>query len=92
MGHTPGKWVVKHQVNVFGGDRSVAACGGYATNTDQGEHVLENEANARLIATAPLLLEACRAFIDADMYWTDEANAVLELMESAVAKAEGRNP
>lgn len=32
--------------------RTVASCAGYSTNTDNGEHVCENEANAEFIAFA----------------------------------------
>ena len=61
--HTPGPWTIKYGTNV-GAPRSgcdwalVAAAGGFSTNTDDGEHIEESAANARLIAAAPKLLEA----------------------------------
>lgn len=62
MKHTPGPWHIKYRVNIFGAhERLVASSGGYVTNADDGEHILENEANARLIAEAPALLKACGA-------------------------------
>lgn len=33
---------------------------GYSTNTDNGEHIEENQANARLIAAAPEMYELLR--------------------------------
>ncbi len=46
-------------VSVFNGnERLVANCMGYSTNTDNGEHIKESLANAKLIAAAPELLKA----------------------------------
>src|SRR4029078_8318433 len=45
----------------------------------------EMEANARLIASAPELLEACKAYVNSEK----DSIALLELMEKAIAKAEG---
>ena len=52
---TPGAWAVnpKAATNVEAGRRGVAACGGYFDNTSDGAYVVENEANAHLIAAAP---------------------------------------
>ena len=62
--HTPGPWTIRYRTNVFGIRRdvghvgSVAVCGGHDSNqVDCGP---ESEANARLIAAAPDLLEALR--------------------------------
>ncbi len=57
MNYTPAPWEVKHQWNVMSGSRLVAGCGGHSSNIDP--HVDEtNKANARLVAAAPLLLDA----------------------------------
>lgn len=45
-------------------ERLVANCMGYSTNTDKGEHVAENLANAKLIAAAPDLLKVCCLVLD----------------------------
>ena len=70
-GFTPGPWTVEHDTNVMGvrlsvGLRaSVAACGGFCTNTDGGLYVDESAANARLIADAPRLYAENRRLRDA---------------------------
>ena len=97
MTHTPGPWQIKHRVNIIGSTgRSVASAGGYTTNTDNGEHILENEANARLIAAAPDLLEACKEAED----WLEEhggdqncdpgLRGLLRQVRSAIDKATGK--
>jgi len=52
-----------------------------------------NEANARLIAAAPELLEACKAFADyisGPTSWTqDQEDALVTSVHSAIAKATG---
>ena len=60
--HTPGPWsdksiAIAHVYHVHS-KRTIANCGGYTDNTDDGKHIIENEANAQLIAAAPDLLEA----------------------------------
>ena len=50
---TPGPWKVKHLFNVMKGNRSIAACGGYTSNSPSDPFDQENQANARLIAKAP---------------------------------------
>ena len=58
MNHTPGPWHVEWNVNVFGANgRLIANTGGHRNNADGGAHILENEANAHLIAAAPLMYE-----------------------------------
>jgi hypothetical protein len=54
-----------------------------------GERSEEGEANARLIAAAPELLEACKAI--ADHYDEDEIlSGDLNKLRAAIAKAEGK--
>lgn len=60
MKHTPGPWVIKHEFNVYAGNRSVAACGGYSQNFDHEKVHAENVANAHLVSAAPDLLEVCQ--------------------------------
>jgi len=59
--HTPGPWKQMKRANatVSNADESriVAACGGYSSNMDDGKHLYENLANAKLIAAAPEMLE-----------------------------------
>lgn len=57
--HTPGPWRINKRsalmVETETG-RGIASTGVYSTNTDNGQHLLDNEANARLIAAAPEML------------------------------------
>lgn len=64
MSHTPGPWEIQDlapPINIYGPEREdgtrpwVAECGG-----DEPYNSQTDEANARLIAAAPDLLEACR--------------------------------
>ena len=78
--HTPAPWIVKNKDEVFGARKSynigtfcVASCQGYKE---------EREANARLIAAAPELLEVVRAYVNHEPV---EMCAFAE----ALAKAEG---
>lgn len=85
--HTPGPWQVRHGFNVFGQRRdagieaTVATCGGFASN--QFDATIENEANARLIAAAPALLEACVSALP------HIPEHVRDMLIDAIAAAEG---
>ena len=94
--HTPGPWEISRD----------AVPEGYTQNTvyaeRDGERVataFRNEANARLIAAAPDLLEACKAALDAwhakDSNFERELNKGtpewLSSVRTAIAKAEVRS-
>jgi hypothetical protein len=100
--HTPGPWNVSDHVNnneivVRSNDGDIVAnlkCD-RVHNSMNGK--TEVEANARLIARAPELLEALRK-AEASMYSLHESNALddedyaaLKAVTQAIAKAEGRN-
>jgi hypothetical protein len=92
--HTPAPWVVKHGHNVMGGGRVVANTGGYSSNINAEEVLLENNANTALIAAAPELLEALKLMVSANggvaVLPTLEAkqqNAALEKAVAAITKA-----
>ena len=103
---TPGPWTLRFGLNVMGRDvrypkqeRLVANAGGHTNNVWNAEVTAENEANARLIAAAPDLLEALSELVAAGDYWLkadDEVKAMLRFGEAdkaaraAIAKAEGR--
>lgn len=94
MKHTSGPWHIEHEYNIFSEhQRLVASAGGYTTNADNGEHVIENMANARLIAAAPELLEACRAaverFEDIDADYDIWSYGTVNELKAAIAKVEG---
>jgi hypothetical protein len=87
--HTPGPWEVE------GDDESL-----WVTPLDRSTPVIcdmveregETEANAHLIAAAPDLLAACKAFIAADPAegYSGAEYSALKLMHAAIAKAEGK--
>ncbi len=88
--HTPGPWESQ-------------ATAGYETHGQRAVYAEENgkdiaivydgEANARLIAAAPELLEACKALVGSDhdgKSFTSRAALATRLARAAIAKAEGR--
>jgi hypothetical protein len=76
--HTPGPWHVGQYNGVYDErDRSVLSL----------EPKEEAEANARLIAAAPELLEACRAAIAIPGKPVAE---ILPMIEAAIAKADAK--
>ena len=93
--HTPGPWTIhpQHPAWIIGSDGLPVAHNVYEFNRG-------NEgANARLIAAAPELLDACRAalaFIDANFHYADgKASPCYDMpariaLVAAIAKAEGR--
>lgn len=61
MEHTAGPWKIKWKDNVVSeSERLICNCAGHQCNIYSYEIDEENEANARLIAAAPELLEACK--------------------------------
>lgn len=86
---TPGPWTAEKNggkgawIKGANGEWSAMACGTDDENAD---------ANARLIAAAPDLLEALKVMIDitvGDIYSLDPA---ITAARKAIAKAEGRHP
>ncbi len=64
MKYTAGKWIVAHEYNVVvkGTNRGIASCGGYTSNQQDGQSIVdENKANARLVAQAPEMVEILKA-------------------------------
>ncbi|HCA7769795.1 TPA: hypothetical protein MX426_004521 [Pseudomonas aeruginosa] len=102
--HTPGPWVSRNNM-VFGGKKCICSNVNAASPTPQNiaEDVAMSIANARLMAAAPELLEACQAF--SRLYarlWdvvepsgsgflspesVKEYDAIHELMNAAISKA-----
>lgn len=100
QGHTPGPWMVGTRLD---GDNTIKV--GVPINEDKTLHTVAYIAprpsyekgnpqlsNARLIAAAPELLEACRAMLSP---FEDEEESILladalDLLKAAIAKAEGK--
>ena len=96
--HTPGPWFTHREgfssvyieARIGGGMlQEVASCGPTNEGSDQ------QEANARLIAAAPEMLEALKAMIDAERVYesggrSSEELDALEKAHAAITKATGR--
>lgn len=79
--HTPGPWKFDDMMYVFGPkNEMVCQIRGYGAGLPQ-------EANARLIVSAPELLEACKAALVA-LRECNEPEA--KIVAEAISKAEGR--
>lgn len=88
--HTPGPWELRHEFGMqgliypVGGDYPVASVTGYFHNAKQ------TEPNARLIAAAPMLLDALEAAADL-MEQEDFATlTLLPKLRAAIAAARGQ--
>ena len=74
--HTPGPWGVIAQSEMPESLRLL--------------HVDGSEANARLIAAAPELLEACRNAKEVFDQWDGKPGKIEQRLDAAIAKAEGK--
>ena len=94
--HTPGPWIASATNSKFG-SWGVFTKGAMYGVLDASAPGINSEANARLIASAPELLEALKAVSNAANVCAakDEANAnywfaIQRQVNQAIAKAEGR--
>jgi hypothetical protein len=105
MSHTPGPWETQYRGNgesevlANGADRDDVACicyvaGGLGMSI---EEIIESEANAKLIAAAPELLDALKQAVRAlneiarfTVGYSD-SYAIAMQCDHAIAKAEGRD-
>lgn len=101
--HTPGPWRVAKtgtpSKRIFAGDELIATIRHFFRGADAiGPLPSQATANARLIAAAPDLLEACkqtlaemRAYVgESEFDKSDPSQFVFDLLKSAIAKAEGK--
>jgi hypothetical protein len=101
--HTPGPWtavedelvpergcIYVEAKDTFGSSDMETIAEAYKLNSFDTE---QQEANARLIAAAPTMLEALRAVVGAlgPLKPTQETLKSYQLAEAAIAKAEGRS-
>lgn len=107
MSHTPGPWETQYRGNgesevlANGADRDDVACicyvaGGLGMSIEDGRDY-ESEANAKLIAAAPELLDALKQAVRAlnemarfTVGYSDSYTIAMQC-DHAIAKAEGRN-
>lgn len=89
---TPGPWTIFHETHVMGGDRLVAACGGYVNSAYPAHDT--NAANARLIAAAPDMREVLLdilGWVSRNDGWEVMPKLLREKARAAIAKAEGKS-
>jgi len=94
MKRTPGPWTISESkrhpiIYILGDGRQIASTYG------EGDYYYTQKPNARLIAAAPDLLAACKAVFA----WHEDfesapplSEIMYELVEPAIAKAEGGQP
>ena len=89
--HTPGPWTADNSIaRVYSGARFVADA--MSGQPKLGAQLDEDRANARLIASAPDLLEACETILSA-LRWEEDRSGTTyngyESLQAAIAKAKG---
>lgn len=89
---TPGEWFTRG-VLVIAGDLTITQ--GWKIGRPTLSVQAEREANAQLIAAAPELYAACKAFVElfrnSDMRPEDECHEIFALARAALSKAEATN-
>ena len=85
--HTPGPWEYAKTSSLDDRyDIFVSQTGWTVARTVNNAHIEARNANARLIAAAPELLEACKSALRLD--YMQEHNALADQLSAAIAKAE----
>lgn len=85
--HTPGPWEIRYDILLaeIPGDNQLARIRWFR------HHIHRAEANARLIAAAPDLLDACKmARTLGTLAQTSTVANIKAMLDTAIAKAEGR--
>jgi len=89
MKHTLGPWTTKDRI-VYKDNKRICECG-VIFEGNWKPRFEEQEANARLIAAAPDLLEACKKVFKYTCGRNDGTSKRLRIcVEQAIAKAEGK--
>lgn len=92
--HTPAPWTTKKENGgtvIMAADKKIAWCPANHFDLDK-KTTLPDEANARLIAASPELLEAgiaARKYLCDENRRADDLLPVIEALEVAIAKAKG---
>ena len=92
--HTQGPWIIDEDTGMNDGGTIKDTDGRGIAMDIYGRTADEANANARLIAAAPELLEACQARLEADEVfeqgtseWHQSVNCADSMMQAAIAKA-----
>jgi hypothetical protein len=87
--HTPGPWNDDAGLGIVRADMLIVATASGPNETDAVSSIAQRDANARLIAAAPDLLEALRGMAD-EAYHGVKAQLWMTKARAAIAKAEGK--
>jgi hypothetical protein len=89
--HTPGPWEIEGDTDIYSQEGELLASAyGFFDAARNLKDTPETQANARLIATAPELLQALKLLRDELAgRWLDDLDCFKQA-EAAIAKAEGR--
>ena len=98
--HTPGPWLIDSRcsTHVVALTRPICSAGGYANNSVPSDDLAsENNANARLIAAAPEMLDMLTEahnqieYLSEKFGETGTSNTMCARIRHLIAKAEGRS-
>ena len=95
--HTPGPWVVRHDDMVYSQEgRIIADCESTPYDMRPAPPIVEDKANAALIAAAPAmyaesktLCSLVRAFMNDNRLYDGQLIQAIHNLETALAQAEG---
>lgn len=95
--HNPGPWRVDGQAHDMAGSAIIHDVNGFPVASTRSWIKEQHEANARLVAAAPDLLEACKRQVANIEQWletgvpasADESQQIYNALKAAIAKAEG---
>jgi hypothetical protein len=97
--HNPGPWRVDGQANDMAGSAIIRDAGGFPVASTRSWVKEQHEANARLVAAAPDLLEAAKSQVANIERWLDtgvaatpgESKYIYDALKAAIDKAEGKD-
>jgi hypothetical protein len=96
--HSPGPWRVTDEINRFSGGEVIRPNKGdgidspvaFVCDFNRYDRDEERQANARLIAAAPELLEAARLVVEHQDHEEDCDGGCIDMLREAIAKAEAQ--
>lgn len=88
--HTPGPWIAKkiQRGQIFYWQVSERVYNGFEICSTANAEVNQDEANARLIAASPELLELCKELLVTRIKYGTEQTELTERLRAVIAKAE----
>ena len=88
---TKGPWSISRyaSTHVVANERGICSAGNYSDNMSEEALLVENEANAQLIATAPKLYEALESMLEHAEWSTPQGKAAFDNARAVLAEARG---